>query len=84
MAKQLTMPVEQLNSLEKLPLDEAKALAVSLLQHTKSPTRLLRLKHDVSKARNSREVMRIMWNTFMSGTGYGVPTSQWQSHYRSA
>ena len=84
MPKQIPMPVEQLNSLEKLPLADAQALAVALLDGTKSPTRLLRLKYDISKARNSREVMRIMWNTFMSGTGYGVPTSQWQSHYRGA
>jgi len=75
--------VEDLNSLEGLPLEDARQKAVSMLDPSTKPTRLNRLKYDISKARTSREVMRIMWNSYMAGTGYGVPTSQWQRHYKT-
>jgi len=75
--------VEDLNSLEGLPLEDARQKAVSMLDPSTKPTRLNRLKYDISKAMTSREVMRIMWNSYMAGTGYGVPTSQWQRHYKS-
>lgn len=77
------MKVEDLNSLEGLPLEDARQKAVSMLDPSTKPTRLNRLKYDISKAMTSREVMRIMWNSYMAGTGYGVPTSQWQRHYKS-
>lgn len=76
------MDVDELNSLEGLSLEGAQQKAVSMLDPATKPTRLNRLKYDISKARTSREVMRIMWNSFMAGTGYGVPTSQWQKHYK--
>ena len=78
------MNVESLNSLEHLPLDQAQRSAISMLDKNTKPTRLLRLKHDIMKARTAREVMRIMWNAYMAGTGYAVPTSHWQKHYKSA
>lgn len=78
------MNVDALNGLEHLPLDQAQHSAISMLDKNTKPTRLLRLKHDIGKARTAREVMRIMWNAYMAGTGYGVPTSQWQKHYKSA
>jgi hypothetical protein len=78
------MNVEALNGLEHLPLQQAQTSAVEMLDKNTKPTRLLRLKHDIAKARTPREVMRIMWNAYMAGTGYGVPTSQWQKHYKTA
>lgn len=77
------MAVEDLNSLEKLSLEEARSTASSMLDPSTKPTRLNRLKYDISRARSSREVMRIMWNAYLAGTGFGVPTSQWQRHYKT-
>lgn len=77
------MDVAELNALETFPLEEARSRAVDMLDPATKPARLNRLKYDISKARNSREVMRIMWNAYMAGTGYGVPTSQWQHFYKT-
>ena len=77
------MDVAELNALETFPLEEARSRAVDMLDPATKPTRLNRLKYDISKARTPREVMRIMWNAYMAGTGYGVPTSQWQRHYKT-
>lgn len=77
------MDVAELSALETFPLEEAQQKAVAMLDPSTKPTRLNRLKYDISKARTPREVMRIMWNAYMAGTGYGVPTSQWQRHYKA-
>jgi hypothetical protein len=77
------MEVGELNALETFPLEEAQQKAVAMLDPSTKPIRLNRLKYDISKARTPREVMRIMWNAYMAGTGYGVPTSQWQRHYKA-
>lgn len=77
------MDVAELSALETFPLEEARSRAVDMLDPSTKPTRLNRLKYDISKARTPREVMRIMWNAYMAGTGYGVPTSQWQRHYKT-
>ncbi|CAB4181619.1 hypothetical protein UFOVP1071_49 [uncultured Caudovirales phage] len=77
------MDVAELSALETFPLEEAQQKAVAMLDPSTKPTRLNRLKYDISKARTPREVMRIMWNAYMAGTGYGVPTSQWQRHYKT-
>jgi hypothetical protein len=76
------MDLDKLNSLESMPVEHARGVAVSLLDPKTKPERLLRLKQDIGRARDSREVLRIMWNAYMSGTGYGVPTSAWQKRYR--
>ena len=77
------MDVAELSALETFPLEEAQQKAVAMLDPSTKPIRLNRLKYDISKARTPREVMRIMWNAYMAGTGYGVPTSQWQRHYKT-
>jgi hypothetical protein len=77
------MDVGELSALETFPLEEARSRAVDMLDPATKPIRLNRLKYDISKARTPREVMRIMWNAYMAGTGYGVPTSHWQRHYKA-
>ena len=75
------MDMEKLNSIETLPLNLAKEVAIGLISPKTKPVVLFRLKQDISKAFSSREVLRIMWNTYMAGTGYKVPTSAWQKRY---
>jgi hypothetical protein len=78
------MDVEQLNSLEKIPLQHAQVMAISMLNPKTKALRLNRLKHDIQKARTSREVMRIMWKAYLAGTGYAVTSSDWQKQYGNA
>ena len=78
------MDTVKLNTLEKLTLHDARDVAISMLDPKTKPARLFRLKHDIQKARDSREVMRIMWNAYMAGTGYAVTDSAWQKQYGGA
>ena len=70
--------------LEELPLVEAKAKAVEMLTALKAKrSKIGNLLRDIEKAPTSREVQRIMWNTYLSGTGYGISTSAWQKLHKS-
>ena len=42
-----------------------------------------RLIYDLDKANSAREVSRIMWQVYMSGSGYGTIGSTWKKHYNS-
>ena len=71
-----------LDSLETMPLNKAREEAVALIDVKKTkPVVLNRLKYDISVARSSQEVMRIMWAVYMSGSGYGTLGSSWNKHY---
>lgn len=75
--------MESLRNLEKLPLIDAKNEAlkiVSLMTKTKVAV-VNRLKSDIERANASREVSRIMWQVYLSGTGFGTLGSQWKKHY---
>lgn len=72
--------------LESLPLAEAKIKAKGMLDLIKAKTKaskIINLQRDIDKAPTSREVQRIMWNTFLSGTGFGIGTSDWQKLHKS-
>jgi hypothetical protein len=78
------MELETLQTLDKMPLDEARIEAVKMISPKTKPLVLERLKFDISKAPNSGEVSRIMWQVYMSGTGFGTINSSWKKHYRDA
>ena len=79
------MDLDTLRTLDKLPLEDAKKVAVSLIDVTKTKKLVLnRLQHDIAKAWDSAEVSRIMWQVYMSGTGLGTLGSAWKKHYASA
>jgi hypothetical protein len=83
MAKTAEMDIDALRSLDKLPLEDAKELAVSLIDVTKTKKAVLaRLQCDISKAWSPAEVSRIMWQVYMSGTGLGTIGSTWKKHFR--
>lgn len=70
--------------LEALTVDEAKATALGMLKATKmKASKLSHLIRDVQKAPTSREVQRIMWNTMLSGTGFGITDSSWQKLHKT-
>jgi hypothetical protein len=70
--------------LEELPLDEAKIKAYQILTALKAKrSKIGNLLRDIEKAPTSREVQRIMWNTYLSGSGYGISTSAWQKLHNS-
>jgi|TARA_B110000977_G_C10693591_1_gene344509 hypothetical protein len=75
------MDMVTLKALDKMPLDDARSAAVKLINPKTKILVLNRLKYDISVARNAGEVSRIMWQVYMSGTGYGTLNSSWKKHY---
>ena len=72
-----------LRSLEKLSLNEAKTISIDIIKASKTKQVVVnRLVHDITKALTSKEVCRIMWQTYMSGTGFGTLNSSWKKHYK--
>lgn len=69
--------------LEHLPLVEAQTQAVSMLKSFKTKqAKINNLVRDVQRARTSREVQRIMWNTLLAGSGFGTVDSSWQKFHK--
>ena len=79
------MNLETLQSLDKLPLEKSREVAISLID-VKKTKKLVRnrLEYDISKARSAVEVSRIMWQVYLSGSGLGTVGSQWKKHYNEA
>lgn len=78
------MDMNMLQKLDKLPLNEARSAAVNLIDPKKTKKIVRnRLEYDISKAPTSAEVSRIMWQVYMSGSGYGTLGSSWKKHYNS-
>ena len=76
------MNAEELH-LESLPLPEAQTQAINILQDTMTKqAKINNLVRDVQRARSSREVQRIMWNTMLAGTGFGTIDSPWQKFHK--
>ena len=76
------MNLNKLQKLDKLPLAEARELAVSLIDDKKTKKLVRnRLEFDISKAPNSAEVSRIMWQVYLSGNGLATVGSAWKKHY---
>lgn len=71
-----------LRNLEKLSLNDAKAISIDIIKSSKTKLAVMnRLVHDLTKAPTAKEVSRIMWQTYMSGTGFGTINSSWKKHY---
>ena len=82
--KTYVFDLEVLRILDKKPLSEAKTLVLEILAKSETEAvRLNRLVYDINRAPTSAEVARIMWTTYMAGTGYRVHGSSWDKHYRS-
>lgn len=78
------MDMDILQSLDKLSLTEAREKAVELIDERKTKKIVrLRLESDIARAPSSAEVSRIMWQVYMSGSGYGTLGSSWKKHYNS-
>jgi len=76
------MNTEELH-LESLPLAEAQSKAIAMLQLFKTKqAKVNNLVRDVQRARTSREVQRIMWNTLLAGSGFGTVDSPWQKFHK--
>jgi hypothetical protein len=80
--------VEVLRSLDNMEVSIAKVTAQDLInkmnkKSMKQATVINRLIHDIDKAHTSVEVSRIMWQVYMSGSGYGTIGSTWKKHYDS-
>jgi hypothetical protein len=76
------MDMKALHSLDKLPLNESREVAVTLIdpKKTKNVVRN-RLEYDISKAPSPAEVSRIMWQVYLSGNGLSTVGSKWKKTY---
>lgn len=70
--------------LAKLPLLEAREYAKSWLQMKKSSSKYNHLVRDLDAAPSSREIQRILWNTFLAGDGLAMQGSAWQKLHKTA
>ena len=78
------MDLQILQKLDKMDLTEAREAANNLIDVKKTKKVVHnRLIYDLDKANSSREVSRIMWQVYMSGSGYGTIGSTWKKHYNS-
>lgn len=76
------MDLKKLQRLDKLTLDESRALAVTLIDPKKTKKLVMnRLQHDISKAPSATEVSRIMWQVYLSGNGLSTVGSKWKKTY---
>lgn len=76
------MNIELLQKLDKLPLNESREAAVTLIDPKKTKKLVAnRLEYDISQARTSAEVSRIMWQVYLSGNGLATVGSAWKKHY---
>lgn len=84
-----------LGTLDKLPLNEAKAKAMEILDSIQVPpmtdssesamrkrASINKLKYDIQNANTSKYVCKSMWGPFLSNEGLGVTNSAWKSHYK--
>ena len=79
------MDMNVLQQLDKMPLEKAREAAVTLIDPKKTKKLVMnRLQYDISKAWSAAEVSRIMWQVYMSGSGYGTIGSAWKKHYNAA
>lgn len=77
------MDMEKLQTLDKLPLSEAQSTATKLIDRRKTRKVVaMGLERDISNARSSAEVSRIMWQVYLSGNGLGTVGSTWKSFYK--
>lgn len=75
---------DTLRDMHTMHVDDAKSTAHSWVDGMKKtkPHVKARLKRDIDSAPHSQEVSRIMWQTYMSGTGHGVVGSHWQKQMK--
>ena len=73
-----------LRTLDTMSVDTARETALDIVKNSKTRKIVMnRLVHDIQKASHAREISRIMWATYMSGTGFGTTGSAWKKHYNS-
>jgi hypothetical protein len=84
----MTNRLDEIRSLEKLPLAAAQTLALKIID-TFNPKNIQgkasknRIIYDINSARKSSDICAIMYRLQLANEGLGVTDSSWQKHYRS-
>ena len=82
MSKGDSFNLEILRDLNTKSLEEAQKISIHMLEQSDTKAaRKMRLIYDIEKANTANEVSRIMWTTYMAGTGFRVVGSEWNKHY---
>ena len=85
MAKIEVLDTDKINNLVNLSLADARANAISMINSEVFKVKTAkknRLIYDIQRASTPAEVCRIMYFTYLAGTGLGVTGSSWQSHFK--
>lgn len=70
---------DTIRGISKLDTDTARNVAIGMLVKPKKPsTRYVGIVRDLTKARSSQEIERIMWNVVLAGDGLASINSPWQ------
>jgi len=77
-----------LQSLDKLPLAEAKSKALEIIatfptKTVRQKAAVNRLTYDIQNANTSAYVCESMWRPYLASQGLRVTDSSWDKHYRS-
>jgi hypothetical protein len=80
--------LEILRTLDKLPLNEAKVIALEIIETFPSKTvkqkaSANRLAYDIQNANTSKYVCESMWRPYLASLGLRVTDSSWNKHYSS-
>jgi hypothetical protein len=80
--------LEVLRTLDKLPLEEAKTIALEIIKTfpfktVKQKASANRLAYDIRNANTSKYVCESMWRPYLASLGLRVTDSAWNKHYSS-
>jgi hypothetical protein len=80
--------LEVLQTLDKLPLAEAKEKALAIIatfptKSVKQQAAVNRLAYDINNANTSKYVCESMWRPYLASQGLRVTDSAWNKHYSS-
>lgn len=79
----MNLSEENISGLVKMSLNDARRISIDLIKECsfKNGAKRVRLISDISKAKSSSEICRIMYYTLLAGEGLSVTNSGWQKQY---
>lgn len=80
--------LEQITDLDRKPLEEARQIAIALVEKRKAntinqKTAKAQVIRDLESAPNSAEVSRIMWQQYLASEGLRTAGSAWANKYKN-
>jgi hypothetical protein len=84
----LNLTPEKIEQIGRMPFPEAVKFSLSIIEsaHETSirktdPMKMVRLRLNIAKKRNSVELMKMFYDILLSGEGHAVKGSKWKNQY---